>query len=110
MPFDGDVIVIVDPAEVRQTEVTCQRGGLATHALHHAAVAGKRIDVESKEREIRLVVARSQPVAGQGHADAGRNSLAERPCRRLHSRGPSIFGMSRDTGFPVAESSSDHQG
>ena len=43
--FDGDLVVVVDPAEVRQLEVRGQRGGLAGDALHHATVAADGVDV-----------------------------------------------------------------
>ena len=43
--LDGDVVVVVDPTEVIELEVSCQRGGLAGDPFHHAAVAAQGVDV-----------------------------------------------------------------
>ena len=39
--LDGDVVVVVDPAEVGELEVPGQGRGLAADAFHHAAVAAE---------------------------------------------------------------------
>ena len=46
---DRDVVVVVDPAEVVELLVAGERGGLVRDALHQAAVAGDRVDVEVEE-------------------------------------------------------------
>ena len=48
---DRDVVVVVDPAEVGELEVAGERGGLVGDALHQAAVAADRVDVEVEELE-----------------------------------------------------------
>jgi hypothetical protein len=45
LAFDGDAIVVVDPAEVVELEVTGEAGGLGGCAFHHATVAADRVDV-----------------------------------------------------------------
>ena len=101
MALDGDVVVVVDPAEVRESQMTCQRGGLAAHALHHATVPRKGIHIESKEREVRLVVPHTKPVTCQRHANARCHPLTKRSSRRFHPGGPAIFGMSRASAFQL---------
>src|SRR6516225_5520397 len=43
--LDGYVVVIVDPTEIVEIEVSCQRGCLAGDPFHHAAVAAQRVNV-----------------------------------------------------------------
>src|SRR5438445_517171 len=50
LPLDRDVVVVVDPAEVVQTEVTGQRGRFGRHALHQTAVAAHDVDVIVEDR------------------------------------------------------------
>ena len=45
MSLDRDVVIVVDPAQVRELEVSGKRGGLGRDAFHHAAVSCERIDV-----------------------------------------------------------------
>src|SRR6476660_6972732 len=42
--FDGDVVVVVDPAEVIEAEMAGQRGGLRADPFHHATVAADSTD------------------------------------------------------------------
>src|SRR5215469_3823457 len=55
--LDADVIVVVDPAQVIEAEMTCERGRLRAHPFHEAAVAADRIDVVAEEIETQSVVA-----------------------------------------------------
>ena len=103
MPLNGDVVVVVDPTKVRESQVACQRRGLAAHALHHAAVPRKGIHIESKEREVRFVVPRTKPVTCQRHANARCHPLTKRSSRRFHPGGPAIFGMSRASAFQLSK-------
>ncbi len=48
-PVDSYSIVVVDPAEVVELQVPGERSGFAGDALHQAAVAGDRVDVEVEE-------------------------------------------------------------
>ena len=51
--LDGDVVVVVDPAEVGELQVAGQRRGLAGDAFHHAAVAAQGVDVVVEQLETR---------------------------------------------------------
>src|SRR5207244_8662493 len=46
---------------------------------------------------------RCLPFAGHGHADAGRDPLAEWPGRGLHAAGPAIFRMAGAFAIELAE-------
>jgi hypothetical protein len=77
--FDGDVVVVIDPAEVVEPKVTGERGGLRADALHQAALAAHRVDGVIEHLETGLVVAGGEPTPGDGHADARGDALSERP-------------------------------
>src|SRR4029077_723337 len=53
--FDGDVIVVVDPAEVIEAKVTCERRGFRTDAFHQASVPAYGVDVIVKDVKVWLV-------------------------------------------------------
>ena len=84
--FDGDAVVVPDPAEAIQAQVAGERRSLGADALHQAAVAADRIGVVVEHLEARSVVAVCEPSFGDGHADAGRDALSQRPGGRLHTR------------------------
>ena len=98
--FDGDVVVVVNPAEIVQLQVAGERSGLAGDAFHHAAVSAQAVNGVVKDVEARAVVAGGQPLARDRHADAGSHALAERAGGRFHAGGPAIFRMA---GGPAAE-------
>ena len=79
--FDRDVVVVVDPAEVRELQVAGERGGFVGDAFHQVAVAALGPDVEVEQLEAGLVVAGGEPAAGDRHADAVAAALAERAGR-----------------------------
>src|SRR5215467_13784805 len=54
--FDGDVIVVVDPAEIVEAQVGGQRRRFRRDALHHAPISTNRIDVVIEDLESRPVV------------------------------------------------------
>ena len=56
LAFDGDVIVVVDPAQIVEGEMAGQRRRLRADAFHHVAVAANRIDVVVEDLEAWLVV------------------------------------------------------
>ena len=104
--FDRDVVVVVYPAEIRKSQVSGERGGLARDALHHASVSAERVDIEVKEiLEARncLVVAGCQPFPRDGHTDAGGETLTERPRRGFHARCPAVLGMPRTAAVQLPE-------
>ena len=95
VPLDGDVVVVVDPAEVREAEMSGQRGGLVRDAFHHVAVAAQSVDVEVDQvLESGLVEVRRQEALGHGHAHGVGNALAERSGRGLDPGRQPVFGMS----------------
>src|SRR5262249_5729365 len=104
VPLDGDVVVVVDPAEVGELEVTGQRGGLGRNAFHHAAVAAQGVDVEVDQvLEPRPVEVGRHPAAGDGHADAGGQAAAERPGGTLHAAGPAVLRVAGAAAAQLAE-------
>ena len=101
--LDGDVVVVVDPAQVGQLEMTGQRGRLARDALHHAAVAGEGVDVVVEHLEAGPVEVLRHPPGGDGHADAGGHPLPERAGRGLDAGGPAVLRMARALRVELAE-------
>src|SRR5262249_29691494 len=91
--FDGDVVVIIDPTEVGQFEMTCQRRGLVRDSLHQASIAAQCVDIEIKDLVPRTIEISRRPTRSDGHANAGGYSLAQRAGCRLDARSPAIFGM-----------------
>ena len=91
---NGHVVVVEDPAQVRQLEMASKRGGLTADAFHQAAFAAERVNIEVEDVEARLVVGSAKPFAGHGHADACRQTLPKRAGRGFNAGGPTIFGMS----------------
>src|SRR5207247_316570 len=63
VPFDGDVIVVVDPAELVETQVGGQRRRFRRNALHHAAISANRIDVVIEDLEPGPVATGGRPRA-----------------------------------------------
>ena len=101
--LDGDVVVVVDPAQVVEAEMAGERGRLRADALHQAAVAADRVDVVVEEVEARPVVAAGQPLPRDRHADAGGDALPQRTGRRLDARHPVILRMARRLAVELAE-------
>ena len=91
--FDGDVIVVVDPAQIAEPQVSGERRRFGRHALHHAAVAAERVHVVVEELEARPVEVRGLPAGRDRHADTRRDTLPERTRRRLDARRPAILRM-----------------
>ena len=100
LPFDGDVVVVVDPAEVVEAEVAGERGRLRRHALHQAAVPAHGIDVVVEDLEAWPVVSGGEPLAGDGHPHAGGGALPERTGGGFDTRHPMILGV---PGRPAAD-------
>src|SRR5258706_8663103 len=92
--LDRDVVVVVNPTEVIETEMRCQRCGLGRDAFHQAAVAADRINIVIEYVEARLVVAAGKPFLSNRHTDAGGDALSEGTGRRFDSGYPMIFRMS----------------
>ena len=101
--FDGDVIVVVNPAEVIEREMAGERCRFRTHALHHAAVAAHRINVVVEDLEAGPIVAVREPCFSDRHANAGGDALPERPSCCLHPRNQMVLGVSRSLAAEMAE-------
>src|SRR5262249_21144854 len=101
--LDADVVVVVDPAEIVEAEMSGQRGRLRADALHQAPVAADGIDVVVEDLEARAVVATGEPPPGDRHADAGGDPLAQRAGGGLDARNPVILGVARSLAVELAE-------
>ena len=101
--FDGDVIVVVNPAEIGESQMSRERCSLAGDPLHHASISAKRVDVEVEQFEAGAVVSRCQPLPGDRHPDAGSNALAERSRCGLDARCPAILGMAGTAAIQLPE-------
>ena len=93
MPFDGDVVVVVDPAEIAEAEVASERRRFVGDALHQTSITADGEGGEVEEFESWSVVSRCRPTRGHRHADAGRDALAEWARGGLDAAGPSILWM-----------------
>src|SRR5258708_12871454 len=65
--FDGDVIVVVNPAKVIELQVPCNRGGLARDSFHHAAVAAERENPILDQLKIRTFESPPDPFFSLAH-------------------------------------------
>ena len=103
MSLDRDVVVVVDPAQVRQLEMPGEGGGFVRDALHHAAVAAEGVDVVVEHREVGPVQVLAEPSARDRHAHARGEALAERARGGLDARGPAVLGVARTLRVELAE-------
>ena len=101
--LDRDVVVVVDPAEVRELQVSGQRGRLAADAFHQVAVAAQGVDVEVEQLEAGPVVVGGQPAGGDRHAHAVADALAQRAGGGFHAAGVPVLGMARAAAVQLAE-------
>src|SRR5262249_44992968 len=62
--------------------------------LHHAAVPAHGVDMVVEDLEARPVVSIREPLLRDRHADARRDTLAERTRSRLDARHPVVLRMS----------------
>src|ERR1700675_433635 len=101
--LDGDVVVVVDPAQVGKFQVARDRRGFRGNSFHHVAVAANRPDVVVEQLESRTIETRRQPAFGDGHAHAVRDALTERAGGGLDTRGQAVFGMPRGLAADLPE-------
>ena len=101
--FNGDVVVVPDPAKVIEAKMAGQRGSLRCDAFHHAAVAADGVDVVVEDVEVRFVVPVGEPFLSDGHANTRCDALAERSGRGLDAGDPMIFRMARRAAVELAE-------
>ena len=83
--------------------MTRERSGLRRNTFHQIAVADQRVNIMIDDGAARPVVASGEVVFRDRHTDAVGESLAERSCRRLHSRGQSALRMPRSLTAPLAK-------
>src|SRR5215471_2901844 len=91
--FNRDVVVVPDPAEAIEPEVSRKRRGFGRYAFHHAAVAADSVDVVVKDVVSRPVITSGQPLLRDCHTYARGHALPQGACRSLDARDPVIFGM-----------------
>ena len=91
--LDGDLVVVVNPTEVTELEVSSDRRGFVADAFHDIAVRTDRIHVVLEQIEGRAIVTSGVPFRGHRHANAVTNALTQRPRRRLDARGVAKLGM-----------------
>ena len=97
------MIVVVDPAQVVETEMAGQRCGFGRDTFHHAAVAADGINVVVEHVETGLVVPAGEPFLGDGHTDARSDALSEGASRGFHAGYPVIFRMPRSLAVELPE-------
>src|SRR5215510_1793898 len=103
VPLDRDVIVIVDPAEIVEAEMTGERCRFRRYALHQTTVSTNGVDVVVENLEARFIEAAGEPLLADCHADARGNPLAQRASRGLDTRYPVVLGVSRRLAVELAE-------
>src|SRR5215813_5816595 len=101
--LDRDLVVVVDPAQIGELQMTSQGSRFTGDALHYVAIAAKGVYLEVEQRKVGAIECRREPAPGDRHADAVRNALSERTCRRLHARGPAVFGVPGAAATRLAE-------
>src|SRR5580765_6872353 len=103
LTFNGDLIVVVEPAQVRKLQMSGERGSLRRDTFHQVTVAAEGPDMVTKKVKSGTIEMCSQPFPGDRHADAVADALAERAGRRFDARGQAIFRMSRSLAINLAE-------
>src|SRR5438105_1816095 len=83
IPLDGDVVVVVNPAEFIQAQMTGKRCCFRRNAFHQAAVAANGINIVAEDLEARPVVSVGKPLLCDRHAHARSYALPERSGRGL---------------------------
>src|SRR6185503_2616047 len=90
-----DVIVVIDPAQVGELQVSCQRSRLVRDPFHHAAVAAQRVNVIIEQLEARAIEVACEPALADRHTDTRRDTLPQWPGGGLDTGGPAVFGVAR---------------
>jgi hypothetical protein len=93
--LDRDVIIVVQPAEVGQLQMSGDGCRFAADAFHQIAVAAHGVHVVVEQVKALLVVASGKPLRRHRHADAVANALPQRARRCFDARRVAVFGMAR---------------
>src|ERR1017187_1041919 len=103
LALNGDLVVVVNPAQIRKPQMSGDGRGLGRNALHHVAVAAKDPHVVAEEFKSRTIKMSRQPTFGDGHADTVRNSLTERARSGLDACGQAVFRMAGSLAAQLSE-------
>src|SRR5271167_1270195 len=99
----GDVVVVVEPDQVRQPKMAGDRGGFVAHALHQVAVPAERVDTVVEKIVAVFVELRGQPALRNCHAYRVPHALTQGASRGFRSRHEAILGMPRRLRSPLPE-------
>ena len=99
MAVDRDAVIVIEDDHLAKAEMPGQRAGLVAGAFLHIAVAGDHIG----EMVDQPFEAHRQMGLGDGHADRGRQALAQRAGRGLDARLDMVLGMARGAAAGLAE-------
>src|ERR1700723_811564 len=101
--FDRDVIVVVNPAQVVEPEMSGQRCSLRCNTFHQAPVTTDCINVVVEDLEARSIVVVGEPFLRDCHADARCRTLPERASCGFNTRHPVVFRMAGSLAVELAE-------
>src|SRR5215469_923181 len=101
--LDRDVIVVVNPTQIVETEMSRQRCSLRRYTFHQAPVTTDGINVVVEDVETRPIVAVSKPLLSDRHANARCRTLSERSSCGLNARYPVVFRMPGRFAIELAE-------
>src|SRR5262245_42372824 len=74
--LDRDVVVVENPAEVVESQMTRQRRRLRSHAFHEAAITANRINFVVEHVEARPVEPAGEPLLSDCHTNACSHTLS----------------------------------
>ena len=101
--FNGDAVVVVNPAQVAEPKMPGERCRFSGNAFHHVAVAADGIYVVIEQLVARFIEVRRLPALRNRHAHGVADALTQWPGGGFHSGGPAIFGMSWTFAFELAK-------
>src|SRR5262249_24988939 len=101
--FDGDVVVVPNPTEIVESQMSGKRCRFRADTLHQAAVAAHRVDFVIENVKAWTIVAVREPLLRQRHPDAGGNALAERTSSGFDAGHPVVFRMSWSLAVQLAK-------
>lgn len=102
--FDGNLVVVVDPTQVRKFEMASQGGGLAGHPFHHAAVTTQGVNVIIEQIDAGTIEVLGHPLPSNGHPDTGGNSLTQGTGCRFNAGSPAILRVAGTLAVKLAKS------
>ncbi len=103
VPFDGDVILVVEPDQLAELQVARERTRLVRNPLHQVAVGRDEIREMIDDVVAGAVEERRELRFGDRHADHVARALTERSRRRFHARRVPELRMPGSLASPLAE-------